>query len=146
MAKMSREIKFRAYVKDIDQLDENEIPHKDNFIYGNLARGGHGYDFITSDMHMFNDGYTNFKWQWMIKKGSAEQFTGLKDKNGKDVYEGNLLKIKYPFSDNYEIGEVKWSNPDAGFIIGNFQFWKVVPKSVVVGNVHEDKDLLGADK
>ncbi|MDN5584317.1 MAG: hypothetical protein L0G20_05505, partial [Lactobacillus sp.] len=89
---MKREIKFRAYVKDIDQLDENEIPHKGNFIYGNLVRGDRYY-FITSSMHMFNIGYTNFDWQWMIKKGSAEQFTGLKDSNGDDIYENDLVLL-----------------------------------------------------
>lgn len=150
---MSREIKFRAYVKDIDQLDENEIPHKDNFIYGNLARGGHGYDFITSDMHMFNDGYTNFKWQWMIKKGSAEQFTGLKDKNGKDIYEGDILAWHSNIYRKHDwVGLVLYRG--AGFAVQESDRSYSSPEWLdcacrkdaniieVIGNVHDNPELL----
>lgn len=119
---MNREIKFRAW--------DNE---NGSYLYD--AQETYDEDVACFGSFLYED-----------ERYAVEQFTGLKDKNGKDVYEGDLLKIKYPFSDNDEICEVKWSNSDAGFIIGNFQFWKVVPKSVVVGNVHEDKDLLEEDK
>lgn len=124
---MSREIKFRAWnsvTKEMEQV--TQINLKNHYVQTTFNKIGYSYGQPDDVI--------------------VEQFTGLKDKNGKDVYEGDLLKIKYPFSDNDEICEVKWSNSDAGFIIGNFQFWKVVPKSVVVGNVHEDKDLLEAEK
>lgn len=153
---MSRQIKFRAYVKDIDQLDENEIPHKGNFIYGNLVRGD-GYDFITSGMHMFNGVYTNFEWQWMIKKGSAEQFTGLKDKNGKDIYEGDILAWHSNIYRKHDwVGLVLYRG--AGFAVQESDKSYSSPEwpdcacrkdaniIEVIGNIHNSPELLEADK
>lgn len=153
---MSREIKFRAYVKDIDQLDENEIPHKGNFVYGNLVRGD-GYDFITSGMHMFSGGYTNFEWQWMIKKGSAEQFTGLNDKNGKNIYEGDIVCVSDVYEDVCYVDAVIWGGKDdypafdlknhaveydsnalSSIFNGDFEIIEVI------GNVHTNPELLEA--
>lgn len=136
---MSREIKFRAYVKDIDQLDENEIPHKGNFIYGNLVRGDK-YDFITSSMHMLSDGYTNFTWQWMIKKGSAEQFTGLKDIDDQEAYEGDIVSLD-PDEPPYQIifTEGKFEIVGDGIV---YDLGEEFMDCKIIGNVHTDSDLI----
>ena len=76
----------------------------------------------------------------------VEQFTGLKDKNGKEIYENDLLKFTYPFDKNSTIGQVEWSDKDAGFILGFSTLWKIAFKAEVIGNVHEDGQLLEEDK
>ena len=78
---------------------------------------------------------------WFI----IEQYAGLKDKNGTEIYEGDIVKVE----GDGEIYRVKWIRSGFGLeprynsprypVLGNVELRK---KIEVVSNIHENPELL----
>ena len=70
------------------------------------------------------------------------QFTGLTDKNGKEIYEGDILKEGR--GDSSFIYTVIWRTGSWHVEgIGSTTFLKsIVPDSAVIGNIYENPELL----
>lgn len=149
-----REIKFRGKLKEKGMT---------GWIEGSLVHITRTYkdeeDEQECDIYQIinNDGVGFF-----IDKETIGQFTGLHDKNGKEIYEGDILQqVHYVFSnDEYDhkgfkkfIIQVLWGQKEAAFI---FKVIKEIdiempkdykePYREVIGNIYENVDLLkGAD-
>jgi len=86
------------------------------------------------------------------------QYTGLKDKNDKEIYEGDILQRISPMTNKIDTTvEVYFDNKMAGFyvrgkniealnkILGVFLTCAGISKNdyEIIGNIYENKDLLG---
>lgn len=130
---MSREIKFRVY----DQTS------KDYTVYGigEVVDEHFGLEIISRVV-------------WWLKgikhKFVIEQYTGLKDKNGKEIYEGDILEYTTYFygKEKKHRTEVKWREWDSDDFgtPHNVGFFNIDGNEVIIGNIHENPELLGEKK
>lgn len=122
-----REIKFRAWDKKEKKM-----------IYPNQDER----DLVYS----FNDGNL-----WFISKGDWQdvvdiifmQYTGLKDRNGEEIYEGDIIKTKGNPKDKFDeqgtsIDKVIWDENELCW----FAHGLLHKSCKVIGNIYENPELI----
>ena len=84
---------------------------------------------------------------WHIDPSTVGQYTGLTDKNGKKIFEGDILeftdadKDKTPYEIYWDESSSAWHIRDCEGCIDNCDPW-VKECFEVIGNVHDNPELL----
>lgn len=133
-----RERKFRALKDDISSCI---------WVYGYLVEDEEGNPYITK--YTSDIGYKHTS----CLKGTDGQFTGLKDKNGLDIYKGDILDTgktmhRRPWQKGHNYHVVDFSN--GAFIAKGWNgeievspnLSSINHKSTVIGNIYETPELL----
>lgn len=135
-----RENKFRGYCLE-----------KKEWFFGNLV--SKPIPYIVGDMLESNDEYCSLEFWYPVVPKSVGEFTGLRDKNGREIYEGDIVLGKFLVYKNSDIetGVIVF---DQGMFAFNCKRTKQYPNNEawfpllelvdreVIGNVYENPELL----
>jgi len=73
---------------------------------------------------------------------AKDLFTSLHDKNGKEIYEGDIMERKGNQLKPTLTLKVFWNNKVGSFQIGDWAIGHVNDPIEVIGNIYENKELL----
>ena len=135
---MNREIKFRVYDKELKRMRFFNSPH--DFICFDEKGNGYYHNMQTGLGEWFSD---------------LMQYTGLKDKNGVEIYEGDIIDIHQTVNgynqfviqyDNYKLS-ARYYNQKTKQILGWYQYdldelfeINETEKEIeVIGNIYENE-------
>ena len=124
---MNREIKFRIW-----------------------ADGEFCYKCLVGNTNNIDDKEWTWPMVWLDDKkewvncdnGIICQYTGLKDKNGVEVYEGDKVMFDYEWTEPDEIGIITWNKDTASFQIKGHipsSSMKHLDRMKVIGNIYENE-------
>lgn len=133
---MNREIKFRAYDKEVEKMTYFD---DEDYLYN--------YPFILRQEQVFKkdsnyDDYEDFEYKDITNKVELMQYTGLHDKNGKEIYDGDIIRIIV--NNNIEkICKVEFKNGIFGVMFSKNKELTAFPHFCnttfeVIGNIYED--------
>lgn len=135
---MTREIKFRAkIVMDIEPFEMKKGYWVEGYYYEDLQDGE-----WSSWIKEYND-ITHYR----VDKDTVGQFTGLIDKNGKEIYEGDIVHLDSWTPDEMQIKFIEAAfclADENGEYLGDIHYIQhaQVNQCTVLGNIHDNPELL----
>ena len=129
-----REILFRGKTEKGEWV-EGDFSKPCNIIFITI-----GYDEVLkqNNVEIFNDE--------KVTPETVGQFTGLTDKNGKKIFEGDIVKFSHPAYEEEIVGAVDWEYNETGYVIrekyGYTTFDYHGEFYEVLGNIHDNPELL----
>jgi len=151
-----REIKFRVWFPPYDETEDGKVIHYE----GSMNYNPQFEKVTVYTKELFDEGALakavkgNINEAFVDSGNPIMQFTGLKDKNGKDIYEGDILS-----NDRYadELRQVIWNDVGALFQTVYFRAIQIrtsggrFPNSMpldtdwhfeIIGNIYQNPELL----
>jgi len=148
-----REIKFRGKI-----VGSNTGYYEQDWMFGDLVRELKTNKTFIMDLSHVDENTTLTEVMLEVVPETIGQYTGLKDKNGKEIYEGDILTDYESYGTNEEGLEemdfyvVEWDETNAKFIC---RLWDEtvgddfencdISDLEVFGNIYEDKDRIKSD-
>lgn len=130
-----REIKFRAWE------EVNKVMHLD---FRFIKSGDEGNDWLifTSDKQTLQDKHHPFDNPWFQQQFKIMQYTGLKDANGVEIYEGDIARIAFDDGAS-DVFQIVYKAPS--FRLEGFGAWSLASEASsteVIGNIYQNPELL----